>query len=161
MDCVFLVSLYDFMRSWSMATPIESEIKPQMVECQNTDSSLSILWIRCNQQCNKLHHLLVKTPKMVSRSNKIPCASKSSWHLDTHSRFSKEDQRLFILSSLHLGVWSFPFLPMSQPKAITGTAMPNWRDLRFCNFRTHWNFLFLLTRHHLISFSLSIFSWSR
>jgi len=115
----------------------------------------------CNQLCSKLHHLLVKTLKMVSRSNKIPCTSKSSWHLDTNSRFSKEDQRHFILSSLHLEVSSFPLPPMSQPRTITGSAMPNWRGLCFCDFRRQWNFLFLLTRKYFWSFSLSICSWSR
>lgn len=132
-------------------------------ECQNTDSSLSInlLGIRRNQLYNKLHHLLVKTPKMVSRSNKIPCTSKSSWHLDTNSRFSKEDHRLFILSSLHLGVSSFSLAPTSQPTVITGSAMPNRRGLWFCDFRRQWNFLFLLTRKYFWSFSLSISSWSQ
>ena len=145
---------------WNWNEALNSSI---YTECKNTDSSLSInlLGIRCNQLCNKLHHLLEKTPKMVSRSNKIPCTSKSSWHLDTNSRFSKEVQRLFILSSLHLEVWSFPLAPMSQPKAITESAMPNWRGLWYCDFRRQWNFLFLLTHKYFLSFSLSISSWSR
>jgi hypothetical protein len=51
--------------------------------------------------------------------------------------------------------------PMSQPKAITGSAMPNWCGLCFCDFRGQWNFLFLLTRKCFLSSSLSISRWLR